>query len=125
MTQLGTNTLTCEIKCPKCQKTIKPQIGFRAGTIRQRTYKMGDKLDWEGPGTVPEARPSGGNLKTIGYFECDNLHCSTWQDCYPEVQEALIVIESDIISHVKATTHRPNEILFDILEPKLEPKESA
>lgn len=117
-TQLGTNTLHCELKCPMCNTLIKPQIGFRAGTIRQRTYKMGDKIDWDGPSTVPETRPANGNLKTIGYYECDNLHCSTWQDCYPEVQEALIVIESDIISHVKPTTHRPHEILFDILEPK-------
>lgn len=117
-TNPGTNTLNCELKCPHCQQMIKPQIGFRAGTIRQRTYKVGDKLDWDGPVTVPEARPAEGNLRTIGYFECDNLHCSTWQDCYPDVQEALIVIESDIISYVKPTEHRPNEILFSIIEPK-------
>lgn len=118
MTQVGTNSLTCELKCKQCDQTIKPLVGFRAGTIRQRTYKVGDKLDWDGPHTVPAERPPGGNLKTIGYFECDNLHCPTWQDCYPEVQEALIVIESDIISHARATEHRPNEILFDIIEPK-------
>ena len=120
MAQIATNTLYCDIECPKCGKKVSSGIGFRAGTIRGHEYKIGEKLDWQGPKVRPTQRPSDGNLKTIGYFECDNLQCQTWQDCYPEIQEALIVIEGDVIAEAKPTTHRPGEqeLAFDIIEPK-------
>lgn len=114
----GTNTLYFEIKCPHCGKGVSSGIGFRAGSLQQLSYKLGEKIKWEGAHCRPAERPDGGNLKTVGYFECDNLACETWQDCYPEVQEALITIQGDIISEVKPFIHRPNELVFDIIEPK-------
>ncbi len=111
------NTLTCDVTCPKCSKTFIADIGFRAGVIDRRSYKLGDKLSWEGAELSPAIRPADGNFKTVGYFECDNLSCSTWQDCYPEIQEALIIVKDDIILEAKPFEHRPNEIVFDIIEP--------
>lgn len=111
------NTLYSEIKCPKCSKVVNSGIGFKVGAINQHSYKIGERLKWDGSQTRPAARPQGGNLKTVGYFECDNLDCSTWQDCYPEVQEALITIKDDVIVDVKPFEHKPNQIDFDIIEP--------
>lgn len=117
MGEEATNTLYCDILCPKCGKNVSSGIGFRAGAISRHSYKLGEKLKWEGATIRPTNRPSGGNLKTIGYFECDNLNCSTWQDCYPQIQEALIVVKGDIIAEAKAFVHKPNELAFDIIEP--------
>jgi hypothetical protein len=120
MTQLGTNTLYYEITCPHCGEQVMSGIGFRAGAIKRQSYKLGDKLTWKAKGALirPEKRPPKGNLKTIGYFNCDNLRCSTWQDCFPIVQEALITISGDKIAEVEPTTHRPDDLTFDILEPQ-------
>jgi hypothetical protein len=110
------NTLYCEIPCPKCGKKVTSGIGFRAGAVNQLSYKLGERLKWDGPRVRPSNRPKDGNLKTVGYFECDNLNCETWQDCYPEVQEALITIRDDVIADVQPFTHKPNQIDFDIIE---------
>lgn len=119
----GVNTLYSDIKCPKCGKVVTSGIGFKVGSIDRGEYKIGEKLKWESGKSRPRERPDGGNLKTIGYFECENLSCETWSDCYPEVQEALITIKSDIISEAKPYTHKPNEQVFDIIEP-IEPSVS-
>ena len=114
---IGANTLYSDIKCPRCGKLVKSGIGFRAGTVNNLSYKIGEMINWDCPPTWPGTRPADGNLKTIGYFECDNLNCETWQDCYPEVQEALIIVKADIISDAKPYTHKPNELGFDVIEP--------
>lgn len=113
----SSNTLYCEIKCPKCGSTVTSGVGFRVGAVNQFSYKLGERLSWEGPGPRPPRRPQDGNLKTVGYFECDNLNCETWQDCYPEVQEALITIRADVIAEVHPFSYKPNQIDFDIIEP--------
>jgi len=110
--------LFAELTCPKCGKKITSGIGFRVGRIGGLSYKLGEKLQWDGPRNRPKHRPQDGSLKTIGYFECDNLSCETWQDCYPEVQEALIVIHNDVIAEAQPTVHKPGELNFDIIEPK-------
>jgi hypothetical protein len=112
-----TNTLYCDILCPHCGKNVTSGIGFRAGAVNRQSYKIGERLNWQGENLRPAQRPVGGNLKTVGYFECDNLKCTTWQDCYPEIQEALIVVKDDIISEAKPFIHKPNELVFDIIEP--------
>jgi hypothetical protein len=111
------NTLYCDILCPKCGKKVESGIGFRVGSVDQHSYKIGERLTWDGPRLRPSERPKDGNLKTVGYFECDNLNCPTWADCYPEVQEALITIRGDVIAEVQPITHKPNQIDFDIIEP--------
>jgi hypothetical protein len=113
----ASNTLYSEIPCPKCGKKVTSGIGFRAGSVDQRSYKLGERIAWDGPRPRPNKRPDGGNLKTVGYFECDNLNCETWADCYPEVQEALITIKSDVIADVQPFIHKPNQLDFDIIEP--------
>lgn len=110
------NTLYAEVPCPKCGKKVSSGIGFRVGALDAKSYKLGERLAWDGQRTRPLRRPAGGNLKTVGYFECDNLDCETWQDCYPEVQEALITIKADVIVEVQPIVHKPNQIDFDIIE---------
>lgn len=116
MSNQASNTLYCDITCPKCGKPVTSGIGFRVGAVNQASYKLGEKLKWEGSQVRPSARPEKGNMKTIGYFECDNLKCSTWADCYPEVQEALIVIKEDVLAEAKPFEYKPNKIEFDIIE---------
>ncbi len=115
---LGANTLLCDIKCPKCGAPVTTGVGFRAGAITRGTYQIGDLIGWTPGPCRPVERPAAGNLKTIGYFECENLKCSTWEDCYPAVQEALITIAADVITEVVPTTHNPDQINFEVIEPK-------
>lgn len=75
---------------------------------------MGDKIDWSGKKTWPEERPEGGNFKTIGYFECENLRCPTWNDCFPQVQEVLITVKNDIISEIRPIFFRPDKVEFSV-----------
>lgn len=115
---LGANTLMCSLKCPKCGAAVTSGVGFRAGVITRGTYNLGDKIAWTGGPCRPAQRPAAGNWQTIGYFECENLKCSTWEDCYPAVQEALITIADDVITGAVPTTHKPDQINFDVIEPK-------
>ncbi len=93
-------------------------VGFRAGLIDQGNYHLGDKVKWEGNPCRPKVRPPGGSLKTIGYFNCDNLKCSSWQDCYPDVQLALVTVKDDVIVDVSIYNGEVGEERFAILEPK-------
>ena len=115
---IETNTLYYELECPRCGAVVHSGIGFKVGHVRRLTYRVGEAIKWNGNHCRPSQRPADGNLKTIGYFNCDNPRCETWQDCFPEVQEALIVIQNDIISDVTATKYKPGEQSFHILEPE-------
>ncbi len=115
---VATNTVYFELQCPTCGSVVRSGIGFRAGQIKQHNYHVGEKVLWEGPVCRPWPRPPGGNLKTIGYFNCDNPRCDTWQDCFPEVQEALVTIVNDEIKDVEVTTYKPGQLTFDIIEPE-------
>ena len=118
MSQAVPNTLYADVQCAHCGRKVTSGIGFRVGKVAGLSYKLGQKLSWDGGSSRPATRPADGSLKTIGYFECDNLSCESWHDCYPEVQEALIVIRQDVIAEAQPTVHRPGEIGFDIIEPK-------
>jgi hypothetical protein len=93
-------------------------VGFKVGAIENHNYKIGDKLKWDGSKCRPAARPSDGKIKSIGYFNCDNVRCSSWQDCYPQVQQALVTVENDIITEVSVFHERIDGQNFDIIEPK-------
>lgn len=110
----GSNHLQSDFHCPRCGAEISCGIGFRAGTVKDINYKIGDKINWSEKPTWPQERPEGGNFKTIGYFECENLRCETWNDCFPEVQEVLITIKNDIISDIKTVHFRPDKIDFSV-----------
>lgn len=111
----GSNTLISDLKCPKCKTPVTSGVGFRAGLVNSLSYKIGDKLEWQGKPCWPEERPSGGNFKTIGYFDCENLNCPTWQDCFPEIQEVLISVHSDYITKIENFEYKPGEQNFDII----------
>jgi hypothetical protein len=113
----GFNTLYFEINCPACGGIIRSGIGFRAGSIARYNYHLGEAIKWTGPNPRPSTRPPNGNLKTIGYFNCDNPRCETWGDCFPSVQEALIVIENDVIKDAQMIRYKPDEQTFDIIDP--------
>lgn len=116
----GSNQLDVEMACPKCGHAVTTGIGFRAGVVKGLKYKPGDKITWEGKPTWPAERPANGDFKTIGYFECENLRCSTWSDCFPEVQEILINIKNDVITDYASVFYKPDKVDFEVLSPEQE-----
>lgn len=116
----GSNTLQDDFKCPECGQIVSSGIGFRAGVVNNLIYKTGDRISWEGTKTWPPERPEGGSFKTIGYFECENLKCETWHDCYPEVQEVLITLIADTIVSAKPIKYSPDKIEFAVFAPDQE-----
>jgi len=102
---LSFNTIypTNEFLCPFCGQAVDSGVGFRVGAICQKAYKVGDILVFDDGVSPkrPEKIPPNGNLKTVGYFNCDNPRCSSWQDCFPAVQMALITVKDGIIRAVE------------------------
>lgn len=94
------NTVYARLLCPFCRQKVESGIGFKVGVLDNTAYKLGDKLKWHGSPCRPEQRPGDGNLATIGYFNCDNINCGSWQDCFPTVQEAIVIVENDVIVDV-------------------------
>ena len=93
-------------------------IGFRYGVIANKRYSLGDEVAWDGSNSRPASRPDVKVVKTIGYFNCDNMNCSSWQDCYPLVQLALITIAENRISEVVPYDGEASDDGFDIIEPQ-------
>ncbi len=113
-----TNTLYYDLSCPRCGQNVQSGIGFRLGSVRRLNYQIGQRLAWDGPNCRPPVRPEARTLKTIGYYNCDNPGCDSWQDCYPEVQEAVITVVEDVITEVTTIVYKPEELTFAILEPE-------
>lgn len=111
------NTVYADLICPYCQAVISSGVGFQVGTIEHRKYKIGESLNWKGKPSRPKERPTGGNLVTIGYFNCDNPACGSWFDCYPEVQTARVVIRKNRIVEVSVYNGALSGEKFEILEP--------
>jgi len=111
------NTVYGDLKCPHCQEVVSSGVGFQVGAIEHRKYKVGEVLNWKGSACRPKAKPKGGNLVTIGYFNCDNPACGSWFDCYPEVQTALVVIKKNRIAEVSVYNGELSGEKFEILEP--------
>ena len=116
----GSNNLNINWNCPKCKQPVSSGIGFRAGVVKGLSYKIGDKIDWSAKTTWPAERPDGGNFKTIGYYECENLRCESWSDCFPEVQEVVITIHDDVICSAIPAFYQPDKIDFFVLSPDQE-----
>ncbi len=110
------NTIHCDLHCPLCNAKILTGIGFRIGSLENKQYKIGDKINWSKQPTRPEKRPANGNVITLGHFNCDNPRCSSWQDCYPNIQNAKITIKEDKIVDIAIYTGVDQED-FAILEP--------
>jgi hypothetical protein len=113
---LSFNTVYSDLECPYCNSAIESGVGFQVGVIENRAYHLGDQLNWKGTNCRPKQRPPSGTLRTIGYFNCDNPNCSSWSDCYPEVQSALIVVANDRITEVSVYNGVSSEEKFEILE---------
>jgi hypothetical protein len=90
--------------CPLCGEELTSGVGFRLGAILRRNYKLQDELVWEGGECVPAEKPEQGNLKAVGIFNCDNIRCSSWTDCFPELQYALVVVQNNRLSGVESYT---------------------
>lgn len=112
------NTVYADLKCPVCQEKIISGVGFRIGALNNAKYRLGEKVSWDGPICRPRQKPRAKAIKTIGYFNCDNTRCGTWQDCYPEVQQALVTIEDDVIADVQSYKGELSTKDFDIIEPQ-------
>lgn len=111
------NTIDGGIVCPFCDSDIMSGVGFKLGHLANLRYKVGDELKWEGGNCRPASCPDANVIKTIGYFNCDNIKCSSWQDCYPNVQLALITIENNTIAGVEPYRGELPSREFAILEP--------
>ncbi|MCA9814580.1 MAG: hypothetical protein H6677_01005 [Candidatus Obscuribacterales bacterium] len=111
------NTIYGELDCPHCKSRILSGVGFRFGQLNQRQYKKGDELAWEGDQCRPPSRPDARVIKTLGHFNCDNIKCSSWQDCFPDIQTVLITIENNRITDVEIYKPSGDEEEFAILEP--------
>jgi hypothetical protein len=98
---LNFNTVYPPLNCPFCAQTVSSGVGFRVGALMGKQYRIGDSIVWEGGPTRPESRPPAGNIRSIGYFNCDNIKCPSWSDCFPEVQLALVVVENNVIVAVE------------------------
>jgi hypothetical protein len=109
------NTLYCDLPCPYCQSKIITGIGFKVGSLTKTRYKLGDILTWQEEPKRPEKRPANGNIITLGYFNCDNPKCTSWQDCYPDIQTVKITIEKDRITDVAIYTDALPQEQFAIL----------
>lgn len=101
--------------CPFCKEPIESGVGFALGALKRKSYRVGDNLDWDGDLIRPSARPVSCNFDTLGYFNCDNLRCSTWSDCFPDVQRALIIIRDNVITSVRICQELPEMEEFAIL----------
>lgn len=106
-----------DLICPFCNEKVTSGVGFRLGCLENKNYKPGEKLSWEGGTCRPETRPKGGNIKSVGYFNCDNVKCKSWTDCFPEVQQALIVVKNDVIEKVEVYKGPLSGEQFEIIEP--------
>lgn len=98
------NTVYPTLNCPFCKEAITSGVGFAVGRVNRDVYKIGDELRWDtlsGRSSRPVQKPELGNIDTIGYFNCDNVSCSSWSDCFPEVQRALIKIRANKIEEVE------------------------
>jgi hypothetical protein len=111
------NTVYADIQCPFCKEKVTSGVGFRIGSLANKNYKPGEKIGWEGAHCHPSARPKDGNIKAIGYFNCDNVKCKTWSDCYPEVQQALITVKNDVIEKVEVYKGPLSGEQFEIIDP--------
>jgi hypothetical protein len=88
--------------CPCCGEKLTSGVGFRVGAVLRHNYKMRDELIWQGGECRPQSQPALGNIKTVGYFNCDNPACSSWTDCFPEVQYALVTVQGNRITTVES-----------------------
>lgn len=112
------NTLHTELNCPFCGEKVESGVGFRFGLVANLQYRLGDRIRWDGAPTRPSTRPKARTVKTIGYFNCDNIRCKSWQDCFPQVQPALVTIEDDVLAVVEPFSGTASYDGFDIIEPK-------
>lgn len=93
-------------------------MGFRVGAVLRHNYKLQDELLWQGGECHPPSPPKLGNIKTVGYFNCDNPACKSWTDCFPEVQYALVIVEGNRITAVESFPLPPDAVVeeFAIIE---------
>ena len=110
------NTLYADVHCPFCQDKVSSGIGFKIGALTGKSYRIGDKLVWKGETSRPEKKPPAGNISSIGYYNCDNVRCSTWQDCYPQVQQAFVRVKNNVIVAVEPVEDHADFKSFEITE---------
>jgi len=112
------NTVYAELICPFCDEKVTSGVGFRLGAIDRSQYKLGEKLKWQGDHCRPKSPPSCEVIRSVGYFNCDNIKCKTWSDCYPQVQQALVTVKNGIIADVSVLHEHKAGQNFDIVEPE-------
>ncbi len=119
------NTVYADLHCPFCNEKVTSGVGFRVGCLENKSYKLGDKINWQGANCRPDERPKDGNIQTIGYFNCDYVKCKTWSDCFPEVQQALVTVKNDAIEKVEVYKGPLSGEQFEIIEPAKDGKRKA
>jgi hypothetical protein len=112
------NTVYSDLLCPFCDEKVESGVGFQLGAIAGTKYHLGDLLKWDGKHCRPAALPACEVIRSVGYFNCDNIRCKTWSDCYPEVQQALVTVKNGVIAEVVVLHERRSGQNFDIVEPE-------
>lgn len=73
------NYLRSLLCCPACGRQSEIDVEFRFGIRDLRTYRIGDKLVWEGKGVrTPSGRPPHGDFEDVGYAECPWCGTDFW-----------------------------------------------
>lgn len=91
------NTLYADLDCPFCKEKVISGVGFRLGYLGHQSYHLDDTLNWDGQPINPSRRPEKGNIIQVGCFNCDNVRCASWQDCYPTVQQAFVHVANNVL----------------------------
>lgn len=83
------NTLNLELTCPHCRSDIQAEAEFRFGELSLKTYRLGDRLQWESAQRRPPVgRPKDGDYDGEAYIECPLCGKDFW---------LLISVKNDII----------------------------
>lgn len=92
------NTLTFTAYCPHCGVECEMEAEFRFGFRNLFSYRLGDRLVWEGMGIkTPPSRPEGGNYRDEGYAVCPKCDREIW---------LTITVSEDILVEAYVETSR-------------------
>ncbi|WP_419995885.1 hypothetical protein [Streptomyces boninensis] len=96
------NSLTAELRCPRCGEQCTVDIQFAFGLLDFREYSLGSRVEWGTKGLRnPNGRPPNGTYADEGYAECQCCHKDYW---------VWIRVDADVIVSVEVDPTKPGHI---------------
>jgi hypothetical protein len=93
------NYLEVTARCPHCGTVSTFDTEFRFGLRELTSYRVGDRLTWEGKGVrTPAHRPEDGNYVGEAYAECPVCKRDFWLN---------VCVEHDVITSYEVDADRP------------------